>query len=404
MMWTDCNLHDRTVVNQHAALLCNQTAANKKVPQFYRIKPFDAVAPYHDTNGMRPAIAYINLTNLKHNFQVLGNRSKESEIMAVVKANAYGHGLELVAPALFDAGCRHFAVTDAIEGEKARKLLPEAQSIVLLSGIFDASDAKLCSIHHLTPVITHPYHAELLHKEAFEGSVWIKINTGMQRLGADDPKQLIDLCRQHDIKLAGIMSHLACADTPEHPLNMAQADEFSTLCQQLDSKLPSSLLNSAGLIALPDQTHDFIRPGIALYGAEPVPAEPLGLKPVMQLTGQVMHVRQIPKGVSLSYGASFTAKERMNVAVVSLGYGDGLPRHLSNQGMAFHDGNNFPIVGRICMDFCLIDCTHHPLKEGDSIEFWGEQQSANETAQSIGTIAYELFTGIDQRVCRETTR
>ncbi|MDX8402839.1 MAG: alanine racemase [Mariprofundaceae bacterium] len=353
---------------------------------------------------MRPAVAYINLANLKHNFQLLERRSGDAEIMAVVKANAYGHGLELVAPALFDAGCRHFAVTDASEGEKARKLLPEAKSIVLLSGIFDASDAKLASLCHLTPVITHKHQEELLNAAEFTGSVWIKINTGMHRLGADDPKQLIEACRTHGIKLAGIMSHLACADTPEHPLNAAQADEFSTRCQQLDPKLPSSLLNSAGLIALPDQTHDFIRPGIALYGAEPVPAEPLGLKPVMQLTGQVMHVHQIPKGVSLSYGASFTAKNQMSVAVISLGYGDGLPRHLSNQGHAYHEGTCFPIVGRICMDFSLIDCTHQPLKAGDTIEFWGEQQHANDVAHSIDTIAYELFTGIDQRVCRQPER
>lgn len=402
-MQTNFNLQHRTVVDQHALLICNQTASNQREPEFHHIKSFDAAAPYHDTNGMRPAIAYINLANLKHNFQVLRRRSGDSEIMAVVKANAYGHGLDLVAPALFDVGCRHFAVTDAIEGEKARMLLPEAESIVLLSGIFDASDARLASACQLTPVITHPYQAELLQREKFRGSVWIKINTGMQRLGADDPKQLIELCRKQGIKLAGIMSHLACADTPEHPLNTAQADEFSSICQQLDPSLPSSLLNSAGLVSLPDQTHDFIRPGIALYGAEPVPAEPLGLKPVMQLTGQVMHVRQIPKGVSLSYGASFTAKNQMSVAIVSLGYGDGLPRHLSNQGVAIHDGDSFPIVGRICMDFCLIDCTHSPLNEGDSIEFWGEQQDANDTAHSIGTIAYELFTGIDQRVCRKTT-
>lgn len=399
-MQTNCSHRHRTVVNQCATELCNQTPVYRRGPGFHRIKSFDAIAPYHDTNGMRPAIAYINLANLKHNFQLLESRSGDSEIMAVVKANAYGHGLEPVAPALFDAGCRHFAVTDAIEGERARKLLPEAESIVLLSGIFDASDAKLTSIHHLTPVITHPHQADLLQREKFRGSVWIKTNTGMQRLGADDPKQLIELCRKQGIKLAGIMSHLACADTPEHPLNNAQADEFSTVCQQLDSQLPSSLLNSAGLVALPGQTRDFIRPGIALYGAEPIPAEPLGLKPVMQLTGQVMHVRQIPKGVSLSYGASFTAPEQMRIAVISLGYGDGLPRLLSNQGCAFHEGNHFSIVGRICMDFCLIDCTHKPLKTGDTIEFWGEQQHANDVAHSIGTIAYELFTGIDQRVCR----
>ena len=215
MIQPEYSHHHRKVINQCITELCKQTTVNKRDHKFRRIKPFDAVTPYHDTNGMRPAIAYINLANLKHNFQLLENRSGNSEIMAVVKANAYGHGLDLIAPALFDAGCRHFAVTDAVEGEKARKLLPEAESIVLLSGIFDPGDAKLCSIHHLTPVTTHPYQIELLQKEKFRDSVWIKINTGMQRLGADDPKQLIELCRTQDIKLAGIMlqmkKHTHCA-------------------------------------------------------------------------------------------------------------------------------------------------------------------------------------------------
>ncbi len=376
------------------------TSTHKKSHVFDPIKYFDVIPPYNDTNGMRPATAYINIANLKYNFDLLNKRAESSDIMAVVKANAYGHGLHLIAPALFDAGCRHFAVTDAEEGKKTRELLPEAKSVVLLSGVFDASDAQSACSHRLTPVITHAHQVKLLHTAGFTDSVWIKINTGMQRLGADHPAQLIKLCHENDIQLAGIMSHLACADTPEHPLNNVQAREFSKACQQLDSKLPSSLLNSAGLVALPEQTHDYIRPGIALYGSEPVPQEPLGLKPVMQLTGQVTHVRQISKGVSLSYGASFTAPDQMHIAVISLGYGDGLPRHLSNQGQAFHGRDSFPIVGRICMDFCLIDCTHKVLKPGDTVEFWGAQQSAADVAQSIDTIAYELFTGIGPRVFR----
>ncbi len=382
---------------RYSAQRCNRKFNHK----FHDIKYFDAVAPYHDTKAMRPAIAYINIANLKHNFHLLERRSAGSEIMAVVKANAYGHGLDLVIPALFEAGCRHFAVTDAREGAKARELLPGAESIVPLSGIFDQADAELTCKHHLAPVIIHEHQAELLHAAGFTGAVWVKINTGMQRLGAERPAQLIRLCRDKGIRLAGIMSHLACADTPEHPLNRLQAEEFSRLHQKLAPKSAASLLNSAGLVALPDHTCNFIRPGIALYGAEPVPEEPLGLKPVMQLTGKVMQVRQVSKGASLSYGASFTAPHQMQIAVVSLGYGDGLPRRLSNQGVAVHKGNSFPVVGRVCMDFCLIDCTHQPLNPGDNIEFWGAQQRASDVARSIDTIAYELFTGIGQRVCRK---
>jgi len=355
---------------------------------------------YKDTNGMRPAIASINIANLKHNFRLLNSRSEQAEIMAVVKANAYGHGLELIAPALFEAGCRHFAVTDASEGARARRLLPEAESIVLLSGIFDRSDADLACHHQLTPVIIHEDQALLLQQAGFTGSVWIKVNTGMQRLGADNPSQLIEQCKSHGIKLAGIMSHLACADTPEHPLNRAQAEEFSNLHRQLAPESAASLLNSAGIAAMPEHGFRFVRPGIALYGAEPVPDEPLGVRPVMQLSGQVIQVRKVSKGTSLSYGASFTAPDDMSVAIVSLGYGDGLPRLLSNRGFAVCQDQRLPIVGRICMDFCLIDCSHMPLRSGDSVEFWGELQRAGDVADSIGTIAYELFTGINERVHR----
>lgn len=360
----------------------------------------DANTPCHDTNGMRPAIASINIANLQHNFSLLKQRAQGAEIMAVVKANAYGHGLHLVAPALFDVGCRHFAVTDATEGIEARDLVPDAAIIVLLSGIFDAKDAALAASAKLTPVITEEDQAELLHTAGFTGSVWIKINTGMQRLGADDPATLIARCRDNGITIAGIMSHLACADTPEHPLNRVQAEEFKRAHLALAPDFAASLLNSAGLVSLPDSTFDFVRPGIALYGVEPVTEEPLGLKPVMQLTGEVMQVHQIDKGVTLSYGASFTAPEDMRIATISLGYGDGLPRLLSNLGSAIYQGSKLPIVGRICMDFCLVDVGTHDINRGDPIEFWGEELAAGEVAGQVGTIAYELFTDINERVHR----
>ena len=401
------------VINHHATTTshrmgCMEPCAKFKQPfttpvisiTSRKFRTFDTISSLGDTHAMRPAIANINIENLRHNYRLLSNRAGPAKIMAVVKANAYGHGLALVSSTLFDEGCRHFSVTDANEGMELRELLPEAESIVLLSGIFDADDAQLACNHTLTPTITNSHQLKLLHAAGFGGSVWIKINTGMQRLGADNPDQLMDQCRANSINVAGIMSHLACADTPEHPLNRAQAEEFSTLCQQLDPELPTSLLNSAGLVALPDQTHDFIRPGLALYGAEPVATEPLGVRPVMQLTGQVMHVREIAKGVRLSYGASFTAPDDMKIAVVSLGYGDGLPRILSNCGHVFARDKFLPIVGRICMDYCLIDCTMNILKPGDMVEFWGNRLTASTVSDLAGTIPYELFTGVGNRVCR----
>jgi len=361
---------------------------------------FDHPSKAGKTSGMRPAIAHIHLQNLLHNYQVLCQRAEHAHIMAVVKADAYGHGLKCISQTLQQAGCEYFAVTDACEGALLRRHLGEKPSIVLLSGLFESCEAATCQTHRLTPVITEEKHIQWLSEQRFTGNVWLKVDTGMQRLGAEHPEKLIQSCHQHQIALAGIMSHLACADTPEHPLNSVQADAFYQLHQDIAPHLPASLLNSAGLIALPQHKHDIIRPGIALYGAEPIPHEPIGLKPVMQLSGQVMQIRDVEQGCTLSYGASFTAKKDMTIALICLGYGDGLPRALSNQGYAEFQGQHLPIVGRICMDYCLLDVMNSDLGINDAVTFWGESLSPNTVASLLDTIPYTLMTGINQRVHR----
>lgn len=323
--------------------------------------------------------------------------------MAVVKANAYGHGLEHVATTLYAEGCRMFGVTDAQEGAQLRDLLSdEAPDIVLLSGIFDNEDAMLARDKRLTPAITEPDQVSRLDQANFTGKLWIKVDTGMNRLGAQQPGQMLDICRKNHMKIAGIMSHLACADIPDHPLNQRQADEFTRLSQATGPGRPASLLNSAGLVTLPGHTLDVVRPGIALYGAEPIPDLPLGLKPVMRLTGRVMQVRDVARGANVSYGAIFTADRDMRIAVICLGYADGLPRGLSNCGFGIHAGKKLPIVGRICMDYTLLDTTGAELSNDDEIEFWGDSLPANEVSECLGTIPYTLFTGIGQRVIRKT--
>jgi len=350
----------------------------------------------------RPAIARINLDHLKHNYHLLETRSGGASIMAVVKANAYGHGLHLVAPALFETGCRSFAVTDAEEGVRLRRCLADdTASIILLSGIFDADDAALCATHHFIPAISEPEHIALLQKSDFHDSVWIKVDTGMSRIGATDPAALVRLAHDAGIGLAGIMSHLACADTPEHPMNQAQFQAFNALHQQIAPSAPASLLNSAGLIAMPEHKFDVVRPGIALYGAEPVVSEPIGLKPVMQLTGKIMQLRNLGRGESVSYGASFIAGKDMRVAVVSLGYADGVPRGLSNLGRVAIRNQVCPIIGRVCMDYTLVDVSECACEEGDMVEFWGEAIPANDVALLLDTISYTLFTGVGERVLRE---
>ncbi|MDQ6959046.1 MAG: alanine racemase [Mariprofundaceae bacterium] len=354
----------------------------------------------------RPAIANIHLNHLRHNYRVLKEKAGNAAVMAVIKANAYGHGLDLIAPTLLDEGCQSFAVTDAGEGFRLRRILGSRPDIVVLSGIFDAEDAALCLEFALTPVVAEAWQINALRNASFTGQVWLKVDTGMKRLGCEDVMQMFATCRKQDIAIAGIMSHLACADIPDHPLNHQQVKAFQQYLAALPEPMPASLLNSAGLITMPEYTMNTVRPGIALYGAEPVRNYPLGLQPVMQLTSRIMQVRTVRKGESISYGADYTASKDMRIAVAALGYADGLPRSLSNRGMAMptntQDKNAIlPVVGRICMDYCLLDASHVSLASNDTVEFWGEAIPVVDVARQAGTIAYELFTGVGERVMRK---
>jgi alanine racemase len=223
----------------------------------------------------------------------------------------------------------------------------------------------------------------------------------MKRLGAEDAPALYQACTVQGIEIAGIMSHLACADEPYHPLNAQQAANFQTIVATLPAGTPKSLLNSAGLVSMPQHAFDVVRPGIALYGAEPITDEPLGLKPVMQLCAKVIQVRQVLQGESVSYGASFTATHDMPIATVAMGYADGLPRVLSNRGQAYAEAAILDIVGRVCMDYCLLDISQTDIATGAEVEFWGSNILATQVAQEAGTIAYELFTGVGQRIIRQ---
>ena len=355
----------------------------------------------HPSN--RPAIVQINQQNLQHNYAILNKQSGSAKIMAVVKANAYGHGLKTVATTLCQAGCRSFAVTDAHEGMALRQWLGDSEpiDISLLSGLFHASDAALASTANLTPIITEHRHLDWLQAASFHGQVWIKIDSGMHRLGATDPAALIAHCQQAGISIGGLMSHLSCADEPKHPMNHQQIETFKRLCDQAGAAtLPRSILNSAGIAAMPEYGMDVVRPGIALYGVEPVSSLNLGLKPVMTLLGGIIQIRDIPAGATVSYSASFTAPQNMRIAIVSLGYADGVPRALSNKGIVFLNANICPIIGRVCMDYSMIDVSHTDATLGDQVEFWGEHILATDVAARLDTISYTLFTGIAARVQR----
>ncbi len=352
---------------------------------------------------MRPASLTINLSHLAWNYRLLQQQAGKANIMAVVKANAYGHGLLPIAQALYQCGCRSFAVTDAQEGSSLRQVIAPDANITLFSGIDNLDDAKVCVQQQLTPVCIHSAQLTMLQQAHFKDSVWLKVDTGMNRLGTDHLQALVQQVSQSSFQLAGIMSHLACADTPEHPLNLQQIKRFKQI--QQDTHAPAySLLNSAGLIAFPDNMPtDVVRPGLALYGIEPIADQPLGLKPIAELSSQIMQIRNVKQGESVSYGGTWVAPYDMSIAVVALGYADGLPRLLSNQGHAWHPLGSLPIVGRVCMDYCMLAVADANIKQGDKVVFFGSdnnQPKANQVAAQCQTIAYELFTHLGERLHR----
>ncbi|MDQ7004586.1 MAG: alanine racemase [Ghiorsea sp.] len=351
---------------------------------------------------MRPATLTINLTHLANNYHLLQQQAGNAEIMAVVKANAYGHGLLSIAKALYQVGCRSFAVTDTREGTALRLGLTSDAHITLLSGIFNIDDAQQCVEHQLTPVCIQYTQLNMLQEAGFQGSIWLKVDTGMRRLGVNNIAELTHSVSQSPFQLAGIMSHLACADTPPHPLNQTQFARFQQI--QSSTHAPAySLLNSAGLIAFPQYTYDIVRLGLALYGIEPISTQPLGLKPVAELSSQIIQIQKVKQGESVSYGASWMAPHDMNIAVVALGYADGLPRLLSNKGKACVNGHLLSIVGRVCMDYCMLAVENDAVVEGDKVVFFGEesnQPSANHIAAQCQTIAYEVLTNLDRRLNR----
>lgn len=365
---------------------------------------FDQCLFKRKTNAMRPAALTIHLGHLALNYRLLRTCALPSEIMAVIKANAYGHGLLDVADALMQEGCKTFAVTDATEGVLLRQHTHQDINIILLSGIFDAEDACLCKTYQLIPVLSQIEQLNYLKSTHYAGHIWLKVDTGMSRIGVASLGDFVTQIQDYPFHIAGIMSHLACADTPEAPLNRMQLDAFRQL-QQTTNFPAYSLLNSAGLIGLSSQINtDIVRPGIALYGDEPIPSQPLGLKPVMQLSSKIIQLRPIKKGQGVSYGATWIAPTDMQIAVVAMGYADGLPRLLSNQGEVLHKSGRLPIVGRICMDYCLLAVTTNTVQTGDEVIFFGYTQhapTATEVAQQCQTISYELFTGMQSRLTRQ---
>ncbi len=348
-------------------------------------------------------IAQIDTNALAHNYHILLKRAKTAICMAVLKADAYGHGLIPIAQTLYQQGCRQFAISDVQEGIRLRQSLPQQASILVLSGIHHRDEVAALSEHQLASTIYHKQQLQLLSEyKQHSIDIWLKLNTGMNRLGFDHALQAIAQAQQSHCHIKGLLSHLGCADEPLHAQNQQQLQAFKAIMTACQPPIAGSLLNSAGLRHFPEHRYQMVRPGIALYGIEAEHKHALGLKPVMQLEGKIIQCRNLKAGESLSYGASYRCKHDSKIAIIRLGYADGLPRCLSNKTQVCIHQQLYPLVGRICMDYCFVDLGQQAtaIDIGTSVVFWGEAIKASDVAAQAETIAYELFTSVSPRVKR----
>ncbi len=347
--------------------------------------------------------ALVDLSALRHNLEAVRRYAPASRIWAVVKANAYGHGLEATAGAL--SGSDGFAVARVEEGIRLRAA-GVGHPVLVLEGMVFADELEAASRFDLILALHHWGQLELLERSG-QGQVpgcWIKIDTGMHRLGfpvGEVPAVLQRLARDPlRYRLAGLLTHLANADLPLDPVSTRQCEVFQQIAAGVD--VPLSIGNSAGLIALPQARSQWVRPGIMLYGASPF-AEgcgvDLGLRPVMTFQGRLIAIQRLRRGDAVGYGGTYICPEDMSVGVVGVGYGDGYPRHAPTGTPVLIGGQRVPVVGRVSMDMVHLDLRARPAaRVGDTVTLWGPGLPVEQIAKQAGTIAYELLCRISQRV------
>jgi len=350
----------------------------------------------------------VDLAAIEANWRTLCRELRTVECGAVVKANAYGLGLEPVAVKLAEAGCKTFFVADLGEARRLRSRVRDA-AIYVLNGFFAELGGAFIEIG-ARPVINST--TELAEWDAFvaqhnwRGGAALQVDTGMNRLGipVDEAAALAPRVQTENHGIALLMSHLACAELPDHPLNARQIELFKEI-RLLFRGVPASLANSSGIF-LGDAAHcDLGRPGAALYGVNPTPGRPNPMQAVVELCGRILQIRKIDRGETVGYGAVWTAKRASRLAVVSLGYADGLPRALSGidparTATASIAGKLCAFAGRISMDLICIDITDLPdgtVHRGDEAILIGGGISIDDLAAIAGTIGYEILTHLGQR-------
>jgi alanine racemase len=344
-----------------------------------------------------PGRLRIDLDALRANYRVFCD-AVAGAMSSVVKADAYGLGVDAVAPALWREGCRSFFVADCAEGVRLRSVLGDARIFVFEGALEDTVERLLQA--RLIPVINHDAQARIWRERGKAAPVAVHVDTGMHRLGfpADVDPDAFD-----GLSVTLLMTHLACADEPAHPFTRLQRERFGEVSRRFRARFPDLVLsvgNSAGVLGGAEPNGGLGRPGIGLYGGNPLIGALSPVRPVATLEGRVLQVRRVMPGDSVGYGATFRASTPLDVAIVGIGYADGLPRLLSNRGEAYVEGRRCPVVGRVSMDLTAVDVTGLTVAPDDWIEFMGAHVSVDEVAAWAETIPYEILTGLGRRLER----
>jgi alanine racemase len=356
----------------------------------------------------------INLVAIQSNWLKLKKIGAGANVAGVIKANAYGLGANFVGNALYDVGCREFFFASIGEALAARAFLPKNAIIYVLGGVHAGDEAELIA-SNITPVLCSISALDRWAKAnaalGFCSSSAIKINTGMTRFGLD-VNEFGALCRNTDLLRAVnpvlVMSHLACADEPKHPLNILQRDKFSRCANQIKSLIPDvrlSLANSSGIF-LGDEWHfDLLRPGAALYGVNPVPDAGNPMLPVVRLSLPIVQVRSIDATAAIGYGSGVTLPEGARIAVVAGGYADGLHRTLGSQPEGYLAGQLVNAVGRMSMDSTMFDISDLTLPDnqllGQKIEVINSALSLGYLSKKNASLGYEVLTSLGSRYKRK---
>jgi len=357
---------------------------------------------YHSIRG-RPMRATLSTDNLAHNLAVIKRTAPKSKVIAMVKSNGYGHGLRSVAQRLEQdvAWLGVASINEALALRDAGITGP----ILLMEGVFSAPEYHLVSDHGFG-VVVHNFAqlAWLADSKKRDLFVWLKVDTGMGRLGfsltdwEQAYNQVADLVTGPE--KIGLMSHFACASDRRHPLNAKQKLAFNHLVQ--NKKVQASLCNSAGVLHFQDAHYDYIRPGLALYGVSPCDdscAHDYDLRPVMTLHSGIIAIKTFQVGDSIGYGADYVCQRPSRIAVIACGYGDGYPQNAPTGTPVLIAGHRCPIVGRVSMDMLTVDITDYPdVDDAASVVLWGEGLPIEEVADSVQRSPYELLTGVQHRV------